>query len=424
VVAKDLKAIRGMNDILPADMPYWHRLEAATRRMAGAAGYQELRYPVLEVTELFARSIGGDSDIVAKEMYTFLDRNEESLSLRPEGTACCVRAGIEHGLFYNQVQRLWYSGPMFRYEKPQKGRYRQFYQFGLEAYGIEGPAIEAEMLALSAQLFSELGLSSCVSLQLNHLGTPAIRATYRDALVAYLQQHKESLDADSQRRLGTNPLRILDSKNATTQEILSAAPKIRDYLDADSVSHMEKLQDYLQAMGVEYRINERLVRGLDYYDGVVFEWVTDELGAQGAVCAGGRYDGLVEKLGGRSTPGVGFACGLERLVLLMQNQEQCSVDPDLYVLVLDESVMAHALAVTQQLRVALPDHRIVANLSGGKVKNQFKRADKSRAHYALIVGESEQEAGSYALKPLRTRDEQMNLTVEQCVDFFKRGGVA
>lgn len=418
-MAKEIKAIRGMNDILPADMPYWHRLEAATRKIAASTGYQELRYPVLEQTELFARSIGGETDIVAKEMYTFLDRNEESLSLRPEGTACCVRAGIEHGLFYNQIQRLWYSGPMFRYEKPQKGRYRQFYQFGIEAYGMTGPEVEAELLSLSARLWEELGLSASVKLQLNHLGTPAMRASYRDALVAYLGQHKDALDADSQRRLDTNPLRILDSKSPSTQEILNAAPKIKDYLDADSLQHMDKLLAYLQAMGIEYELNDRLVRGLDYYDGVVFEWVTDELGAQGTVCAGGRYDGLVEQLGGRPTPGVGFACGLERLVLLMQAQGEQTRDPDLFVLILDESVMAHAFAVTQQLRAALPDRVIVSNLAGGKIKNQFKRADKSGAHYALIIGESEKDAGRYGLKPLRTRDDQQAVSTEECIAFFQ-----
>ena len=418
-MAKGLKAIRGMNDILPTDMPYWHRIEAACRKVVGSAGYEELRYPVLEQTELFARSIGGDTDIVAKEMYTFLDRNEESLSLRPEGTACTVRAGIEHGLFHNQEQRLWYTGPMFRYERPQKGRYRQFYQFGVEVYGMTGPAIEAELLGLTAQLWAELGLESSVSLQLNHLGTPAMRATYRDALVAYLEKHKDALDADSQRRLDTNPLRILDSKSVSTQNILVDAPKLNAYLDADSLVHLDKLQSYLQAMGIDYQLNYQLVRGLDYYDGVVFEWVTDELGAQGAVCAGGRYDGLVEQLGGRATPGVGFACGLERLVLLMQNQGQQTVDPDLIVLVLDESVMAHALAVIKQLRDALPNQVIVSNLNGGKTKNQFKRADKSRAHYALIIGESEKEAGRYGLKPLRRHEEQKNMTVAQCIGFFK-----
>ncbi len=419
MATKGLKAIRGMNDILPTDMPYWHRVESACRKIVGAAGYSELRYPVLELTELFARSIGGDTDIVAKEMYTFLDRNEESLSLRPEGTACTVRAGIEHGLFHNQQQRLWYTGPMFRYEKPQKGRYRQFYQFGVEVYGMTGPAIEAELLGLTAQLWAELGLESSIRLQLNHLGTPLMRATYRDALVAYLEKHKEALDADSQRRLTTNPLRILDSKSASTQEVLADGPKLNEYLDEESLAHLATLESYLQAMGIAYEVNNQLVRGLDYYDGVVFEWVTDELGAQGTVCAGGRYDGLVEQLGGRATPGVGFACGLERLVLLMQNQGQQTVDPDLIILVLDESVMAHAFAVTKQLRDALPNRMIVSNLNGGKIKNQFKRADKSRAHFALIIGESEKEAGCYGLKPLRTRAEQENVTVEQCIEFFK-----
>jgi histidyl-tRNA synthetase len=418
-VGKQLKAIRGMNDILPTDMPYWHRVETAARQVVSAAGYQELRTPALESTELFARSIGDETDIVSKEMYTFLDRNDESLSLRPEGTACCVRAGVEHGLFYNQIQRLWYTGPMFRYEKPQKGRYRQFYQFGVEAYGMTGPAIEAELLGISADLWAQLGLSSVVRLQLNHLGTPAMRAQFREALVAYLRQHQAELDADSQRRLDTNPLRILDSKNPQTQAILDGAPILSAYLDDASKTHLQQLESYLQAMGIDYTINERLVRGLDYYDGVVFEWVTDELGAQGTVCAGGRYDGLVEQLGGHSTPAVGFACGLERLVLLLQNQAEQTVDPDLFVLVLDEAAMAPAFAVVKQLRDAMPERVIMTNVMGGKTKNQFKRADKSRAHYALIIGEAECESGEFGLKPLRTREEQRSVTVEQCIEFFK-----
>lgn len=418
-MGKQLKAIRGMNDILPTDMPYWHRVETAARQVVSAAGYQELRTPALESTELFARSIGDETDIVSKEMYTFLDRNDESLSLRPEGTACCVRAGVEHGLFYNQIQRLWYTGPMFRYEKPQKGRYRQFYQFGVEAYGMTGPAIEAELLGISADLWAQLGLSSVVRLQLNHLGTPAMRAQFREALVAYLRQHQAELDADSQRRLDTNPLRILDSKNPQTQAILDGAPILSAYLDDASKTHLQQLESYLQAMGIDYTINERLVRGLDYYDGVVFEWVTDELGAQGTVCAGGRYDGLVEQLGGHSTPAVGFACGLERLVLLLQNQAEQTVDPDLFVLVLDEAAMAPAFAVVKQLRDAMPERVIMTNVMGGKTKNQFKRADKSRAHYALIIGEAECESGEFGLKPLRTREEQRSVTVEQCIEFFK-----
>jgi histidyl-tRNA synthetase len=419
VVGKELKAIRGMNDILPEDMPYWHRLEAIMRKTVASAGYQEIRCPVLEFTELFTRSIGDETDIVSKEMYTFFDRNQESLSLRPEGTACTVRAGIEHGLFYNQLQRLWYSGPMFRYEKPQKGRYRQFHQFGVEAYGMEGPAIEAELLGLSAQLWSELRLESSVKLQLNHLGTKAMRANYREALVIYLERHKAILDADSQHRLRTNPLRVLDSKNPALQTLLNEAPKIAEYLDKDSLDHRDRLQEYLQSMSIPYELNDRLVRGLDYYDGVVFEWVTDQLGAQGTVCAGGRYDGLVEQLGGRKTPAVGFACGLERLVLLMQKQSEQTFQIDLLVLVLDESAMAHAFLIVKQLRDAMPEQVIVLNMTGGKLKNQLQRADKSQAHYALLIGESEKEMGQYRLKPLRTREEQQTLTIDECIAFLQ-----
>ena len=418
-MAKGLKAIRGMNDILPADMPYWHQLESSIRSITQAAGYQEIRTPVLEQTELFARSIGAETDIVSKEMYTFLDRNEESVSLRPEGTACCVRAGIEQGLLYNQIQRLWYTGPMFRYEKPQKGRYRQFYQAGVEVYGVSGPAIEAELLALSAALFKELGLMQHLQLQLNHLGTPAMRARYREALVAYLQGHKQDLDEDSQRRLDTNPLRILDSKSEKTREILQQAPKIREYLDQESLDHLQKLESYLQAMQIDYQINDCLVRGLDYYDGVVFEWVTDALGAQGTVCAGGRYDGLVEQLGGQSTPAVGFAFGLERLVLLMKEQAEQLLRPDVFVIIPDESAMAHAFGVLQQLRSQLPNTIIVSHLSGGKIKNQFKKADKSGAAYALVVGEAEKESQHYVLKPLRDHQDQQMLTAAECVAFFK-----
>lgn len=416
---KQVKAIRGMSDILPRDMPYWHRVEAAARQVVTAAGYQELRTPVLEFTDLFARGIGDETDIVSKEMYTFLDRNDESLSLRPEGTACCVRAGVEHGLFYNQLQRLWYTGPMFRYEKPQKGRYRQFYQFGVEAYGMTGPAIEAELLGISANLLAQLGLNSQVKLQLNHLGTPVMRARFREALVGYLRQHEATLDVDSQRRLNTNPLRILDSKNSQTQRILDGAPMLREYLDEASKADLQQLEAYLQAMDIDYEINERMVRGLDYYDGIVFEWVTDALGAQGTVCAGGRYDGLVERLGGHATPAVGFACGMERLVLLLQSKIEHTLDPDLFVLVLDDSVMAQALAVVKQLRASLPSRVIVTNVVGGKIKSQFKRADKSNAHYAFIIGEAECQSGQYGFKPLRVDEEQSVMTVAQCIDFFK-----
>jgi histidyl-tRNA synthetase len=416
---RQLKAIRGMNDILPMDTPYWHQVERIAREIANGAGYDELRTPLLEYTELFTRSIGDETDIVSKEMYTFLDRNDESLSLRPEGTACCVRAGIENGLFYNQIQRWWYSGPMFRYEKPQKGRYRQFYQFGVEAYGIEGPAIEAELLAITADLWSRLGLSSVVRLQLNHLGTKAMRMDFREALVQYLKAHQADLDPDSQRRLDTNPLRILDSKDPKTQSILNEAPKLGAYWDRASKDHLQQLQSYLKVMGIACEINERLVRGLDYYDGIVFEWVTTELGAQGTVCAGGRYDGLVEQLGGQPTPAVGFGCGLERLVLLRQNQEKCVIEPDLYVLVLDETLLSEAFSVVKQLREALPQRRIIMNLSGGKIKNQFKRADKSMARYALLIGEIQCASQQYILKPLRTNEAQSLVTVEECIAFFR-----
>jgi histidyl-tRNA synthetase len=401
-MANSIQAIRGMNDILPEQTPAWQYLEDRVRGVLHAYGYREIRLPILEKTELFQRSIGEVTDIVEKEMYTFTDRNGDSLTLRPEGTAGCVRAGIEQGLLYNQQQRLWYMGPMFRHERPQKGRYRQFHQIGVEVFGMPGPDIDAELILMTARMWRELGLRD-VTLQLNSLGTPEARAHYRTVLVAYLKQHRAALDEDSLRRLETNPLRILDSKNPAMQALIEAAPRLSDYLDEESRQHFTRLCALLDAAGLAYELNPRLVRGLDYYGRTVFEWVTTRLGAQGTVCAGGRYDGLVEYLGGRPTPAVGFAMGIERLIALLVESavDYPSTAPHLYLVTVGERAEAHGLVLADRLRDALPGLRVLLNGGGGSFKNQFKRADKSGAQLALILGDSELDAGEVGLKPLR-----------------------
>ena len=413
-MSKTLQAIRGMNDILPEQTPVWRYLETAFARLLDQYGYSEIRLPILEFTELFARGIGEGTDVVDKEMYTFLDRNDESLTLRPEGTAGCVRAVLEHGLTGGgQVQKLWYAGPMFRYEKPQKGRYRQFHQMGVEVFNQAGPDVDAELILLTARLWRTLGLTDAVTLQLNSLGSPEARARYRDALVAYLQQHFDLLDEDSQRRLTTNPLRILDSKNAQTQDLLREAPTLFDYLDPESRQHFEGLTARLDAVGIRYQINPKLVRGLDYYGRTVFEWVTDRLGAQGTVCAGGRYDGLITQFGGKPTPGVGFAMGVERLVLLLETlaciPDTLTPAPHVYLCAFGEPSERAALCLAEQLRDALPQLRLQVNLGGGSFKSQFKKADKSGALYALILGDDELAAQCVSLKPLRHDEEQQQV---------------
>ena len=363
---------------------------------------------------MFARGIGEGTDVVDKEMYTFLDRNEESLTLRPEGTAGCVRAVLEHGLSGGgQVQKLWYTGPMFRYEKPQKGRYRQFHQIGVEAFNLAGPDVDAELIVLTWRLWQKLGLADAVSLQLNSLGSSEARAAYRDALVAYLQERFAQLDEDSQRRLTTNPLRILDSKNAQTQALLVGAPTLADYLDEESRLHFEGVKARLDAVGIRYEINHKLVRGLDYYNRSVFEWVTDKLGAQGTVCAGGRYDGLVTQLGGKPTPGVGFAMGVERLILLLETlqllPEELNAPADLYLCAFGEAAELAGLALAERLRDAIPGLRLLVNSGGGSFKSQFKKADKSGARFALILGEDELAARVVGCKPLRDDAQQQNI---------------
>ena len=401
-----------MNDLLPADSPAWQYVEATVSDVLSRYGFSEIRFPIVESTDLFKRGIGEATDIIEKEMYTFDDRNGDSLSMRPEGTASCVRACEQHGLLYNQTQRLWYQGPMFRYERPQKGRLRQFHQIGIETFGFSGPDIEAELLILTARLWRELGLEQSVVLQINTLGTSEARQKYRDDLVKYLEARKAELDEDSQRRLTTNPLRILDSKVASTQDVLNGAPVLRDYLSPESIEHFETLKTLLDAAGVAYEINPRLVRGLDYYSNTVFEWVTTSLGAQGTVCAGGRYDTLVEQLGGRPTPAFGCAMGVERLVLLLAelNAMPEGLDGlvDIYVAAVG-NVQAKAIALAEQVRDAMPFLRVVGHCGGGSFKNQLKRADKSGAMLALIVGESEAAEGSVTIKHLRRDEPQKNV---------------
>ncbi len=403
-----------MNDILPEQTPAWRYLESTLVSLLDGYGYKEIRLPIVEYTELFARGIGEGTDVVDKEMYTFRDRNEESLTLRPEGTAGCVRAVLEHGLAGGgQVQKLWYAGPMFRYEKPQKGRYRQFHQVGVEAFNLPGPDVDAELIVLTWRLWKKLGLADAVTLQLNSLGSSEARAAYRDALVAYLQERFEQLDEDSQRRLTTNPLRILDSKNAATQAVLVGAPTLGDYLDEESRLHFEGVKARLDAVGIRYEINHKLVRGLDYYNRTVFEWVTTKLGAQGTVCAGGRYDGLVTQLGGKATPGVGFAMGVERLVLLLETLELLPADlnraADVYVCAFGEAAELAALTLVERLRDQLPGLNLLLNSGGGSFKSQFKKADKSGARYALILGDDELAARVVGCKPLRDDSEQKSV---------------
>ncbi|MDQ7728048.1 histidine--tRNA ligase [Halomonas sp. SpR8] len=409
---KKIQAIRGMNDLLPTDSPRWQFFEAKVRQLMLRYGFNEIRTPIVEQTALFARSIGEVTDIVEKEMYTFDDRNSESLTLRPEGTASCVRAAMEHGLLYNQTQRLWYQGPMFRYERPQKGRYRQFHQIGVETFGFDGPDIDAEVILLSARLWQELGLMEHVTLELNSLGSSEARAAYRDTLVAYFEQHREVLDEDSKRRLTSNPLRILDSKNPAMAEMLDAAPQLMDHLDAESRQHFEQLTQMLEAVGISYVINPRLVRGLDYYCRTVFEWTTNALGSQGTVCAGGRYDGLVEQLGGKPTPAVGFAMGIERLILLLETLKLFPEDIggcDVFVLPMDDDATTAAITLAEQLRSELPELRLQLHCGGGSFKSRMKKADKSDASMAVLLGEDEIAAQSATLKFLRDDREQQRV---------------
>ncbi|MCG6658551.1 histidine--tRNA ligase [Halomonas campisalis] len=417
---KKIQAIRGMNDLLPEQSTLWQYFEGKVQALMRRYGYAEIRTPIVEQTALFARSIGEVTDIVEKEMYTFEDRNGDSLTLRPEGTASCVRAAMEHGLLHNQTQRLWYQGPMFRYERPQKGRYRQFHQIGVETFGLEGPDIDAEVILLSARLWRELGLAEHVTLELNSLGSSEARAAYRDTLVAYFERHHDLLDEDSRRRLGSNPLRILDSKNPAMAEMLAGAPKLIDHLDDASREHFEALCAILDSAGIDYVINPRLVRGLDYYGRTVFEWTTTALGSQGTVCAGGRYDGLVEQLGGKPTPAVGFAMGIERLILLLETlalvPEAALDELDVYLLPMDDSATGTALVLAEQLREALPELRLQLHCGGGSFKSRIKKADRSGARLALLLGEDELAQGQVTLKFLREERDQQRLPRESLAE--------
>ncbi|MBQ4846437.1 MULTISPECIES: histidine--tRNA ligase [unclassified Pseudoalteromonas] len=415
-MAKQIQAVRGMNDCLPGTTQIWQKVEQTLRQTVASYGYQEIRFPVVESTDLFKRSIGEVTDIVEKEMYTFEDRSGDSLTLRPEGTAVCVRAGNQNGLLYNQEQRLWYMGPMFRHERPQKGRYRQFHQFGVETFGMASADIDAEVILLTARLWQAFGITEHVRLELNSLGSNEARAEYRDALVAFLEQHIEHLDEDSKRRMHSNPLRVLDSKNPDVQAILVNAPKLSEHLDEESRTHFANLCERLDAAGVRYQVNEKLVRGLDYYNRTVFEWVTDSLGAQGTVCAGGRYDGLVEQLGGKATPAVGFAMGLERLVLMLQELEcvgELRRNADVYVAAMGDKASIQAPVIAEELRSDVMGLRVMVHAGGGNFKKQLKRADKSDALVALILGEDELAEGKVTVKYLREQKEQVTLSIAE-----------
>jgi histidyl-tRNA synthetase len=418
-VANPIQAIRGFNDILPSETRLWQHVESLLREILYGYGYREIRLPIVEKTDLFKRTIGEATDIVEKEMYTFLDRNNDSLTLRPEGTASCVRAGVEHGLLYNQIQRLWYMGPYFRHERPQKGRYRQFHQCGAEVFGIGTPDMDAELILLTARIFEKLGLKSHLTLQINSLGSTAAREHYRQALVTYLTEHEHQLDEDSQRRLSTNPLRILDSKNLDMAELISNAPKLIDYLDEESQAHFSALQNLLKAADLHFTINPCLVRGLDYYTKTVFEWVTTALGAQGTICAGGRYDGLVEQLGGKSTPALGFGIGMERLVLMLQQiQQPAAENADIYILTDSDVTFAKGINVASRLRDEFPRLCIMQHCGGGTLKNQFKKADKSGARYAIVIGEQEYASETVAIKFLRENKPQETVSWNDIVEFF------
>ncbi len=420
-MAKNIQAIRGMNDCSPTESPLWQWIEGQIRQILSSYGYSEVRMPIVESTPLFARAIGEVTDVVSKEMYTFWD-NDEQLTLRPEGTAGCVRAAIEHGWIYNNEQRLWYMGPMFRHERPQKGRYRQFHQAGVEVFGIATPEIDAELIILTARLWKALGIDQHVSLQLNSIGSLEARANYRSALVAFLENHQDLMSEEEKERLVKNPLRILDTKNQALQDVLDGAPKLLDYLDDESREHFAQLCALLDAVGIQYEINPKLVRGLDYYNKTVFEWVTSALGAQGTVCGGGRYDGLVEQLGGHATSGVGFAMGLERLVLLVQEVNKSipvKSAVDIYVVYQGEGTTLAAFQLAEKLRSELPHLSTMLHCSGGNFKKQFKRADKSGATLALVLGESEVQNNQVVVKHLLGAAEQQTIDVDNLIEHVK-----
>ena len=420
-MAVQIQSITGMKDILPDESPLWQKVETTLKQIMASYGYAEMRMPAVEYTSLFVRSIGEVTDVVEKEMYTF-DDNGDSLSLRPEGTAGCVRACIEHGLIHNQERRVWYTGSMFRHEKPQKGRYREFHQFGAEIFGISSAEIDAEIILLTNRIWTKFGIGDHVVLQLNSLGSSEERASYREALVSFLEQHKESLDEDCQRRMYTNPLRVLDTKNEKVLEILQNAPKLTDYFGEETRNHFDRLRAILDANGVKYEINPRLVRGLDYYNHTVFEWVTDLLGAQGTICGGGRYDGLVEQLGAQPTPAVGFAIGLERFILLLQSINAVEVENpvDVYFCAVGDEAVRQSMVIAEQLRDQISGIRILTNCSGGNFKKQFKRADKSGALFALVLADDELAKNEIGIKNLRVESEQLNVKISAVAEELKK----
>ncbi len=418
------QTLKGMKDLTPSEAPIWQYLESKVIDVLNSYGYQEIRFPIVEKTELFKRSIGEVTDIVEKEMYTFTDNDGDSITMRPEGTASCVRACEQNKLLFDRatlVQKLWYMGPMFRHEKPQKGRYRQFHQIGVETFGLEGPDIDFELLLITRRLWQELGIEDAVELQINSIGTSESRAKYREALVGFLNQHRDALDEDSQKRIDRNPMRVLDSKDPNTQEILSNAPTLTDYLDDESREHFDTLCRLLDAIGQPYTVNPKLVRGLDYYGKTVFEWVTDKLGAQSAVCAGGRYDGLVEQLGGKPTPAVGFAMGIERLILLITELKVVPDDlcraADVYLCVAGD-VLEQAVNLAEMIRTQLPYLRVQMHCGGGSFKSQMKKADKSGADIALILGENEAKDNAVAVKYLREEKEQHTVNMNNIIEVL------
>ena len=416
-----IQSIRGMRDVLPDEARRWRLVEDRIRQVLLSYAYEEIHLPLLEFTELFSRGVGEATDIVEKEMYSLIDRDGDSITLRPEGTAGCVRSLLQHGLLFNQTRRVFYAGHMFRYERPQKGRYRQFYQLGAEAFGLPGPDIDAELILMGLDFWRAVGVASRVRLEINTLGSAEARAAYREALVGYLTPLQAQLDEDSRRRLTHNPLRILDSKDAGTQALLEDAPKLPEFVDAEGRVHFDGLRTLLDRLQVPYVVNPRLVRGLDYYTHTVFEWITDDLGAQGTVCAGGRYDGLVERLGGRPTPGAGFAVGLERVILLQEAVAadeglELSAGADVYLCIIGEAHRTWALELAQKLRDALPAVRIRTHAGGGKLKNQMKRADQSGARFAIVIGEDEVKEGRPALKDLREDRPQESLDIAQLIE--------
>ena len=415
-----IQAITGMKDLLPEETPLWEKVEGVLRETVESYGYSEIRMPILEKTDLFVRSIGEVTDVVEKEMYSFEDVGGDKLSLRPEGTAGCVRACNEHGIIHNQERRLWYMGPMFRHEKPQKGRYREFHQFGIEVFGLKGPDIDAEILMLTNRIWQKFGISDHVKLELNSLGSSEERKQYRSKLVSFLEEHKDVLDEDSKRRMYTNPLRVLDSKNEAVQELLKDAPKLSDFFGEETLAHFNGLRKLLDEAGIHYEINDRLVRGLDYYNYTVFEWVTDLLGAQSTICGGGRYDGLVEQLGGQPSPAVGCAIGLERLMLVAEavGQKESRGPVDVYFCSMGENARSRSFQIAEQLRTGIKGLRLMMNCGDGAFKKQFKKADKSGARYALVLGDDELEKGMIAVKDLRNDGSQQEVAIGDLPGFL------